>query len=740
MNTSDTFDPVEKTSDNRVVGANVGLLLSLVPIVLSQLRGVIKELGDEHNSKFEELVNKQTPSARQLHQLDAVRWLQQHHAALTSNVLDEFNSAFQHARTVWMASPSSDRASLNLSALSLLGDAEMDESLAVANLARKGENAHSDQLNPLLQRLNALPNCNNITEQNNPFGPYVIADVLRTALVRFKDELTHDLRITLIKFFESTVMPELAEMYSLLNAKLADAGVLPDLHFKRVVRQLPHALRHETEKSPNLDNTRKESQEIASEGQKSATANGDPGVSSNELFEMIQQLLSVHRNGAESVPSVDEFGQPITRGGYQPASLLSAVSLIQHHSPTDSEYDANTASIGPIDLAKIKQQLTAELTRNNAQHAVGLSQLDEDTIDIVGNLFNVILEDPHLAEPIKAQIARLQIPLLKVALIDKTFFADPENSARRLVNQLALAGAGWVQDETYRDDPLYAKITEIVTCVLDKFDRDLGLFTTLLEDLLNFCAKSESESVTLRERLESAREAASMAIEAHLSGSDVPQWLADFCRTIWLRYLVQLREKQGVESTLWENALDVLKNLLWSVLPKKEVTEKRLMAMMIPQLITDLEEGMAAIDYSAAESQAFLTLLQDIHLTSLRGKTPVKDAELTENTLASASLAAPNDAKSSAIAELMALPLGGWVEFKLYDGKRKRGRLVWRDVFSNDLTFADWRFKIIVDANVARLADDFIEGRLRILAVVPLFDRAVTALMAKLKASIPSDK
>lgn len=740
MSTVDTFDKVQVSPVDPILGIGSGSLLSLVPIVLTQLRDVITELGEEHNSRLDELVEKQPSDAHQMHQLDAVRWLRQHHATLAIHIMDEFNGAFQRARAAWTASTGSGSYTMNTSALSLLDDAEMDESLAVANLARKGESAHADQLHPLLQRLNMLPECLNVTEQNNPFGPYVLADVLRAALMRFKEDLTPDLRLALIKCFEFLVMSELAEMYSQLNAKLADTGVLPDLQVKRVVRQLPQARRPVTEKTPTQNHSGTESQPASSEKLNTTVPSGDSGVTANELFGMFQQLLSAHRNGAGSIPSVDELGQPITRGGYQPASLLSAVAMVQLHSPVDSEYDPNTATVGPIDIAKFKQQITAELTRNNAQHAVGLSQLDEDTIDIVGNLFNVIMEDPHLAEPIKAQIARLQIPLLKVALIDKSFFADPENPARRLVNQLALAGAGWVQDETYRDDPLYVKITEIVTCVLEKFERDLGLFSTLLEDLRRYCVMSESEGTTFRERLESARDAASAAIEAHVSGSDVPQWLADFCRTTWLRYLVQLSKKQGGENTHWDNALDVLKNLLWSVLPKKEVTEKRLMAMMIPQLIIDLEEGMAAIDYSAADSKTFLGLLQDIHLNSLRGRALVKDASVTQNTLASPVPAAPNDAKSSAIAELMALPLGGWAEFQLNDGKRKRGRLVWRDVFSNDLTFADWRFKIIVDANVARLADDFIEGRLRILAVAPLFDRAITALMARMKAAIPSGK
>ena len=57
-----------------------------------------------------------------------------------------------------------------------------------------------------------------------------------------------------------------------------------------------------------------------------------------------------------------------------------------------------------------------------------ISGNDEDAIDVISMLFDFILEDRNLPDAMKALLARLQIPMLKVAILDKSFF-----TARRIL-------------------------------------------------------------------------------------------------------------------------------------------------------------------------------------------------------------------------------------------------------------------------------------------------------------------
>ena len=97
-------------------------------------------------------------------------------------------------------------------------------------------------------------------------------------------------------------------------------------------------------------------------------------------------------------------------------------------------------------------------TRRWAQRA---NQLESMTIEMVAMLFDFIFETRDLPDGIKALLARLQIPVLKAAMLDGAFFAKKSHPSRLLVNALAQAGSGW-SPVMGQDDPLYRKIDGIV--------------------------------------------------------------------------------------------------------------------------------------------------------------------------------------------------------------------------------------------------------------------------------------
>src|SRR6185437_9818359 len=84
-----------------------------------------------------------------------------------------------------------------------------------------------------------------------------------------------------------------------------------------------------------------------------------------------------------------------------------------------------------------------------------VASMDEDTIDLVGMLFEFILEDRNLPAAMQVMLARLQIPYLKAAILD-------------------------------RNHRLHEKVKSIVDQLLHDFDDDMGIFERLLTDLQQF--------------------------------------------------------------------------------------------------------------------------------------------------------------------------------------------------------------------------------------------------------------
>ena len=78
-------------------------------------------------------------------------------------------------------------------------------------------------------------------------------------------------------------------------------------------------------------------------------------------------------------------------------------------------------------------------------------KLDHMVIDVVGSLFDQILSDSRVPPQMAREIARLQLPVLRVALSDPSFFSTRRHPVRRFINRIAsLANAFDDFDETAR--------------------------------------------------------------------------------------------------------------------------------------------------------------------------------------------------------------------------------------------------------------------------------------------------
>ena len=181
-----------------------------------------------------------------------------------------------------------------------------------------------------------------------------------------------------------------------------------------------------------------------------------------------------------------------TPSGYVPgAPIISTADL--HEGLTrlqagQTDFDVGGAAVG---FSGIPQGLHNVL-RDLQESPLGAkaNQLESMTIEMVAMLFDFIFETKDLPDGIKALLARLQIPVLKAAMLDGAFFAKKSHPSRLLVNELAQAGLGW-SPVMGQEDPLYRKIDAIVHQILDDFSDDLAIFDEQRVELEAFLAEEE---------------------------------------------------------------------------------------------------------------------------------------------------------------------------------------------------------------------------------------------------------
>jgi len=401
-----------------------------------------------------------------------------------------------------------------------------------------------------------------------------------------------------------------------------------------------------------------------------------------------------------------------------------------------------------------------------------VNRLESMTIELVAMLFDFIFETRDLPDGIKALLARLQIPVLKAAMLDGAFFAKKSHPSRILVNALAQAGLGWAPAMGH-DDPLYRKIHEIVHRILDAFSDDLGIFESLRVDLEQFLAEEEKAAeaniqatageIHEHDLREIAPVVAKLQTERRIETYPVPNFLASFLRQRWVTALEQVYLEAGDESEAWDQAIATVEDLVWSVQQKKTREERKHLVALLPSLLKRVTTGLREGSWSNEERESFMENLVEAHAAAVKptqASTTFPTEAVAEQAKAVAELAkaggdeaaaqraealaaamsqagpAPVDASAPAIIDdqyfeiAQSLERGMWIEFESEDGQLAFAKLAWVSPLRGTYLFTNRQGQKALSMTAEQLAERFRSDRARLVEAEPLVDQAFTSMMA----------
>ncbi|MEQ8497339.1 MAG: DUF1631 family protein, partial [Gammaproteobacteria bacterium] len=347
------------------------------------------------------------------------------------------------------------------------------------------------------------------------------------------------------------------------------------------------------------------------------------GVPAQQLLATLQSVMTAQ--GARALSEEAAAG-----GGL--ADTIDLLNSLQHAAPESGGAGAGASLLDPALLAAGSTNILRELKQTPVLGAVG--QVDSMMIDIVAMLFDSILDDPAIAAPMKSLIGRLQIPVLKVAIIDKSFFARKFHPARQLLNGLADVALG-AAEEVSADDPLYATVDAIVHRILDEFDDDVRVFKDALGELDAWRASEQHEAASrveqtleemqAQERLRFARQVAGDAVARHLQDPALPVIVREFLDVYWKSFLQLAYIEGGDESAEWTHGVATMDDLVWSLSPRHEPAGRERLKQLLPTLPARLKEGMGRVPIPDAFRDRFMAALVRLHLAAIRGSAHVGD-------------------------------------------------------------------------------------------------------------------
>ena len=368
---------------------------------------------------------------------------------------------------------------------------------------------------------------------------------------------------------------------------------------------------------------------------------------------------------------------------------------------------------------------------------------DKITIDVIALLFDYIFRDPSIPESLRSLFGRLQVPILKAALLDRTFFSDKKHPARRLLDHLAAAAVGATSDEVYRTG-----FELVATGVIEEVCRDFKVDVTTFEaadlKLQEFVDAEPRKAAALldddvaaalvAEESEADRAQVRALIRDKLTGIKVPFEVRGFAETIWVDYLTLVRERDGAQSDAWSGGVKTMDDLLWSIAAKERNAQKARLTKMVPGLVRNLRTGGAEVQVRDDRMQPFLEAVYQLHIAAIRPRAERVAAELTEADATNV----PTLTKVVNVHDFVGeMVVGTWLAFD-DDGKSINARLSWISPMRTKYIFTTRSRGRAMAVSPEELAWQLRDGSARLIVEpVPLFDRAVSSALDELAANKP---
>ncbi len=788
MQLTNTAPVPRPNSEVRLVG--LGSRQVLAPRVRALLEGVLSLAGgmlerwlsmalNEHEQQLFKLAEQARSSNDQHAVFESLREVKRGRADVAPRFMLSLESALAQfdGKQATASAPPARR----FQELALVETRDLEENIALQEIATKAEIRHSQLLYALGHRFGVLAGAPALDAESLPIGPHQICQALRYATACIS--ITIDHRLLLYRQFDRLGMAEAGILFGAVNDYLIE---------KRILRHLQVASRYGGTAPPpsQADAPAAAKPAPPRPGSTPATLAPAPETVSrvpaaaapvedtrdSELFHTLRELLAGRRQLHTPPPT---NAAALSNYVASNEDLQSVLGSLQTKPAAPMVLGGRVVQ---RNITHLKQDLLNQLRQFTPDgRPPQLSDVDSDTLDLVGMLFDFIAKDMRPTGATQSLLTKLQVPVLRVALRDKSFFTRRSHPARQLLNAVAETGQYWIDEsEGETDRLLVEKMQLVVDRVGAEFDGRDELFDELLTDLsrhmgtlarkAEVAERRHVDAAKGRERLDLARERAVQAVAERLRDRKIPRLVRALLEQAWTDVLALTILRQGGESDVYRRRIGVVDQLIAG--PTADTTVLR----------SDIEQGLSQVGFHTDEVQGMLQqLLGD-------GETPKDDSTATRTELAlrlkaktrlgeetqpsaaattaaattaattAAAVATPETARSGSpvtpvplgageplvlnaeerqtLERLKTVPYGTWFEFVLnQQGETVRRKLSWFSTLTSRCLFVNQRGARTEERTLQQLARDIVRKQARIVTEEreSLIDRAWGAIVGTLK-------
>ena len=315
---------------------------------------------------------------------------------------------------------------------------------------------------------------------------------------------------------------------------------------------------------------------------------------------------------------------PVLSPGLSRAIDSAELGIRQRLAPTTQRGEPLVTT--PVLLEELHQ-------RKQILKKAAASPEERATIEIVALLFQSILTEDRIPASVRVWFARLQMPVLRVAVTEPDFFATIDHPARRLIDRMGACVMGFDSAASGVGAALEKEIKRIVQVVEAYPDTGRRVFQTVLiefEKFLEHYFKNENEvtkrGVSLAQQVEQRETLAiQYTIELRRMLNEVPvqEGVRQFLFHVWADVLATTAVRYSAQGEQTRTMKRAAADLIWSASAKVTREERAEVIRRLPLLLKSLREGMLSAGMDAAKQDEHIQQLNNSLAAAFTAKAAV---------------------------------------------------------------------------------------------------------------------
>ncbi|MFL0801794.1 MAG: DUF1631 domain-containing protein [Agarilytica sp.] len=725
-----------------------GVLKHIEEESLNASRQLIEHMFSATDDLFYELSKRASSNNEQNLYFESMREIRVKKEGLIGAFMQKLSASFENLVIAGPIAAKPQRPDPNEEVnLSIVEGDDLEIELALKNMSNRARESYKNEIYELSIRLDHLLLQVSVDENNNPLDPQQIA---KAFVLSCLDQLKISIktRLILFKLFEKHVLKQLGHIYSDANQLLIETGILPKV--PKSLRKNSSTEAPEPEATSHTNELPIPETEIPSGPTTSPSARPHHERTISLSPEMLASLMTAIRGTQQGKAPYYSYssnpGPAITTTDL--ASVLTAKQPVVDHKIARSE--------PKVVLRDLVNEL---LAKNNPTKPNSLEQTDEDTINLVAMFFDKILEDIDLPLIVQSLICRLQIPILKVALKDKSFLSNDHHSARQLINTITQAGIQFDSSKPLERDPLYRAIVDGIQTINRQYTLDDSVFSQVQEELEGLMQKETRKSTIVENRttqtemgkakIRNAKTFAQATLFDKLKDEKLPDTISEFLTNTWLQVLVITYIKEGKEGALWVENEQLISDLVWLCKSHSDERSKARAQRLKPEILNRIEKGLElAIDNAstrASRIEQIEATIDELVVTSesptiqfralddeqkeCLGRADGAEKSWDEMTALERQQSKYEELSSKYYVEAKEIAEGTWVEYQEENGKVNRCKLSKKIDADTYLFVNRFGFKTL-ERSRRQFAYDMQFKKAKILDSTPIFDRVLGGIIS----------